>query len=280
MIFATDQTVPIQELAPELEARGFESLWVTEKTHVPVRRATPWPGGPRLPEWYKRTFDPLVALAAAASVTRSLRLGTGTLLLAARDPVITAKSLATIDWLSGGRLELGVGYGWNREELATHGVDLQRAPEILADKLRLMNEIWNHDEAAYAGPHVSIERSWSWPKPQQRPHPPIHFGGRASRRLFAHIADLGDGWLPIEGWGPILDRVAGLRDAFDERGREPGSVTVTIYSSQGGASTLDRYDAAGITRVVLSLPSADRRTVLATLDRYARQLGDYLHPAA
>ncbi len=162
MIFATDQTIAIPRLAQELEARGFESLWIPEKTHLPTSRRTPWPGG-KLPEWYKRTSDPFLVLAAAASVTSKLRLGTGVAMIPVRDPIITAKEVATLDMLSSGRFEFGVGYGWNAEEFESHGVDIKQAPDIMADKIGLMKALWCNDEAEYHSEYASIESSWSWP---------------------------------------------------------------------------------------------------------------------
>jgi probable F420-dependent oxidoreductase len=275
MIFATDQTVPPHRLAPEVEARGFESLWVTEKTHVPTSRRTPWPGG-ELPEWYKRTCDPLLALTAAAAVTTRLRVGTGILLAALRDPVILAKELATLDWLSGGRLELGVGYGWNAEELATHGVDLDDAPAILADTLALAQALWNDDEASYRGPHATVDTSWSWPKPIQRPRPPILYGGRATVALFDDIARHGDGWLPIEGFGSVLPHLDRLRATFEQHGRDPATATVTVYSSMGDPATLETYARAGIDRVVVWLPPQPHTAVMTALDEHATTLADWL----
>lgn len=273
MIFATDQTMPMHLLAPEVEARGFESLWVTEKTHVPVSRATPWPGG-ELPEWYKRTCDPFVALAGAAATTTTLRVGTGVALLALRDPVVAAKTIATLDWQSGGRLELGVGYGWNREECATHGVALETARDRLIDGLALMQSLWTTDEGSYEGEYCSVEPSWSWPKPVQNPHPPIHLGARATPTVFADIAAWGDGWIPIEGFGDIVTQIPRLRAAFAAAGRDPQSALVTVFSSQGDAEMLDRYREAGVDRVVVWLPPTDTATVVEALDSYAGQMDE------
>lgn len=279
MVFATDQTLPLHELAPEVEARGFESLWVTEKTHVPVSRRAPWPGG-ELPEWYKRTCDPLVALAAAAAMTHTLRIGTGVLLAGVRDPVIAAKAIATLDWMSAGRLELGIGYGWNAEELATHGLDLLDAPAVLADRMALMQALWTQEEASYDGPYASVERSWSWPKPVQQPRPPIHLGGRASDRLFADISAYGDGWLPIEGYGSVLPHIARLRAAFVAAGRDPASAIVSVFSSAGDPGVLESYQDAGVHRVVVWLPPEDRSTVLAALDEHQARLAPSLDTAS
>lgn len=275
MIFATDQTMPMQRLAPEVEARGFDSLWVTEKTHVPVSRTTPWPGG-ELPEWYRRTCDPFVALAAAAATTTWLRIGTGVALLAVRDPVIAAKTIATLDWQSQGRLELGVGYGWNREECATHGVDLDTARHRLIDHLALMRELWTGDEGAYSGDYCSVEPSWSWPKPAQQPAPPVHVGARATSEVFDDIAAWADGWLPIEGYGEVVDHLPRLRHAFEQHHRDPDTAVVTVYSSQGDPERVAGYHEAGIDRVVVWLPPADESTVLAALDTHTHQLGEHL----
>lgn len=275
MIFATDQTIAIPRLAVELEQRGFESLWVPEKTHLPASRKTPWPGG-ELPEWYKRTSDPFLVLAAAASVTRRLRLGTGVAMVPIRDAVITAKEVATLDTLSGGRFEFGVGYGWNAEEFATHGVDIADAPAILAEKIQLMEALWQNEIGSFRGRFVSVEPSWSWPKPVQQPRPPIHLGARASGRAFADIAACADGWMPIEGYGQVLPHVHRLQAAFVAAGREPSTAVVSVFGSTGERAMLDRYRAAGIHRVILALPPVDETRVLHTLDTHVSSLGDYL----
>jgi alkanesulfonate monooxygenase SsuD/methylene tetrahydromethanopterin reductase-like flavin-dependent oxidoreductase (luciferase family) len=215
-------------------------------------------------------------LATAAPVTTRLRLSTGVLLAGLCDPVIAAKGIATLDWLSGGRVGLGVGYGWNREELATHDVPLEAAPEVLVDKLGLMCEPWTADAGHYEGSHARVEPSWSWPKPRQQPRPPIHFGGRAHARLFCHAARLGDGWLPIESYGSVPPHLGRLRDAFAAIGRDPAEAIVSVFSAAGDPATVDRYAAAGIARVVVSLPPADRDTVWRALDRHSHRLADLL----
>lgn len=266
MIFATDQTMPMHQLAPEIEARGFESLWVTEKTHVPVSRRTAWPGG-ELPEWYLRTSDPFIALAAAATTT-TLRVGTGVALVALRDPVVAAKTIATLDWQSAGRVELGVGYGWNEEEMATHGVALADGPARLAETLALMRALWCSDIGEFAGEHVSVEPSWSWPKPSAPGGPPVHLGARAGDKVFSDIAAWGDGWIPLEGYGPIIDEIPRLQAAFEAAGRDPDDAQVTVYSSAGRPEDIDLYQAAGVNRVVCWLPptiEADLMTHLGDL---------------
>jgi probable F420-dependent oxidoreductase len=274
MMFATDLAIPVTRLAPELEARGFESLWIPEKTHLPASRRTPWPGG-ELPEWYKRTGDPLTTLAAAAAVTKRLRVGTGVSLVPVYDAVILAKAVATLDWLSQGRFEFGVGYGWNAEEYETHGVSLADAPAILRDKLALMTALWRDEVASYAGPHARVEPAWSWPKPVQKPRPKIHLGARASRAAFDDIAAFGDGWLPIEGYGEVVRHIPKLHDAFARADRRPEEASVSVYSSAGDARTLEAYRDAGVARVVLALPPASESEVLRALDRHARELGSF-----
>jgi probable F420-dependent oxidoreductase len=268
MIFATDLTMPLHRLAPEVEMRGFESLWVTEKTHVPTSRRTPWPGG-ALPDWYKRTCDPLIALSAAAAVTSTLRLGTGVLLAGVRDPVICAKEIATLDWMSGGRFELGVGYGWNAEELATHGIGLDQSRAVLADKLGLMTSVWTSEAPSYRGPFVSMEPSWSWPKPVQIPRPPVHIGARASAGVFEDVAAYADGWMPIEGYGTVTRHIPRLREAFEAAGRRGSDAIVTVYSSGGAPETLCAYEEAGVDRVVIWLPPEEEQVVLRALDDHA-----------
>lgn len=276
MIFFTDETISPAELAVEVETRGFESLWVPEKTHVPTSRRTPWPGGP-LPEWYKRTYDPFVALTAAAAATTRLRVGTGVCLVPIHDPVILAKTVASLDHVSGGRLEFGVGYGWNAEEFATHGVDLDgEAAPLLAEKLELMTALWRDDVAEHSGHRLALEASWSWPKPVQRPRPPIWLGSRATPAAFADIASWGDGWLPIEGYGEVISHVPALREAFVDAGRDPDDARVGVYSSSGDPRLVEAYEQAGVERVALALPPAGRDDVLCALDLHTSNLAEFL----
>ncbi len=275
MIFATDQTIKMTRLAPELEARGFDSLWVPEKTHLPASRKTPWPGGD-LPEWYKRTSDPFVTLASAAAVTKTLRVGTGVAMVPIRDAVITAKEVATLDWLSDGRFEFGIGYGWNKEEFETHGVDISNAPAIMKDKVALMEELWRNDIGGYQGEHVSVEPSWSWPKPVQSPRPPIWLGSRATTANFDDIAAYMDGWIPIEGYSDIIGQIPKLRAAFERAGRNPDDVRVSVYSSAGDPDMVAQYKDAGVERVIVTLPPVADAEVLSALDTHARRLNGIL----
>ncbi|NOX51675.1 MAG: TIGR03619 family F420-dependent LLM class oxidoreductase [Gammaproteobacteria bacterium] len=275
MIFATDQTIKATKLAPELESRGFESLWIPEKTHLPTSRSTPWPGGD-LPEWYKRTSDPLIALAAAAGVTSRLRLGTGIALVPVHDAVIMAKSVATLDWISDGRFEFGIGYGWNTEEYATHDVDITKAPEIMREKIALMCELWQNDVGSYEGKYARVEPSWSWPKPIQQPRPPIHIGARATKGVFADIAAYADGWIPIEGYGDILSHIPKLHLAFEEAGRSISEAQISVYSSSGDPKLVEEYANAGIDRVIVALPPTDESEVMRELERHTTTLASYI----
>ena len=274
MIFATDQSMSIPRLAIELEQRGYESLWVPEKTHLPASRATPWPGG-ELPDWYKRTCDPFIVLAAAASVTQRLRLGTGVAMVPVRDAIITAKEIATLDMVCNGRFEFGIGYGWNAEEFASHNVDLAQAGAIAAEKIALMKALWTQDEGSYSGEFVAVEPSWSWPKPIQTPHPPIHMGCRYTPRAFADIAQFCDGWIPIEGFGDIIGHIPKLHAAFENANRAPASAQISVYSSAGQPESLAAYLEANIKRVVLTLPSTTESEVMRTLDRFTPLLESF-----
>lgn len=275
-IFATDQTMKVTKLAPELEARGFESLWIPEKTHLPASRRTPWPGG-ELPEWYKRTSDPLIALATAVGVTSTLRLGTGVSLVPVHDAVIMAKSVATLDWMTDGRFEFGIGYGWNAEEYETHGVDIAEAPAIMRDKIALMNELWQHDVGSYEGKYASVPPSWSWPKPTQQPRPPIHIGARATKAVFADIAAYGDGWLPIEGYGDVIRHIPTLNQAFIDSGRSPREAVVSVYNASGDPDLVAQYAEAGVERTIITLPATGEDDVMRELDRATQHLSEYLH---
>lgn len=266
--FATDQSIPVPELAREAETRGLVSLFLPEHTHIPTSRLTPPPtGDPVLPEEYKRTVDPFVVLAAAAAVTSQIRLGTGILLVAQREPLVTAKAAATLDVISGGRLDLGVGFGWNREELADHGVTPAERRNVAREHVLAMRELWRAEVASFAGEHVAFEPSWSWPKPIQPGGPPVLLGGAPGPTLFAHVAEYGDGWLPIGGAG-IREALPMLHDACARRGRDPAGLRVVPFGTIPDAGKLDYYESLGIDEVVLRVPSATRDQVLAVLDDY------------
>lgn len=273
-MFATDLSCDVVELAREAEARGLESLWLPEHTHIPVSRRTPPPtGDAELAEEYRRCLDPLVALAAVASATTSLRLGTGILLAAQRDPIVTAKAVATLDHLSGGRAALGVGFGWNEDEIAHHGVAMADRRDVAREHLLAMQALWSDDEASFAGRHVQLAPSWSWPKPAQRstdgrPAVPVLHGGAAGPKLFAHIAEYGDGWIPIGGAG-LTDAIPRLREVVAEAGRDPSTLEIIPFGSLPDPGKLDHFERIGVTECVFRLPSAPRDVVLPLLDQQA-----------
>jgi probable F420-dependent oxidoreductase len=272
MQFVTDLTPPPQAVAVWAEARGFAGLYVPEKTHVPTRRQTPWPGG-ELPDWYRRCYDPFVALAAAAAATTRLRVGTGACLVAVHDPILLAKQIASLSHMSGGRFVLGVGFGWNVEELADHGITFADRIAVTVDKIAAMRALWAPDPIPYAGSYASIPPSWAWPKPVEAPQ--VLFGCRHSARAFDVIARHGDGWQPIEGYGELLSALPNLYEAFEQAGRDPSTAQVCVYSSDGDPRMLDDYRDAGVAEVALTLPSAGRDDVLAALDRLAPLLAEF-----
>jgi probable F420-dependent oxidoreductase len=272
-IFATDLSMSPVEVAREAEARGFASLYVPEHTHIPVSRRTPPPTGEaELAEEYKRTLDPYVSLGAAASVTRTLRLGTGIALVAQHDPIVLAKALATLDHLSQGRLVVGIGYGWNEDEMESHGVDPRRRRAMVREKMLALQALWSKQVANFDGEFVRFAPSWQWPKPVQQPRPPVLIGGAAGPKLFAQIAEFADGWIPIGGAG-LKQTLPELRRAFETRGRDPASLAIVPMGVLPDAAKLDFYASLGVTEAVLRLPSAPRDVVMPVLDDYARFVG-------
>jgi probable F420-dependent oxidoreductase len=271
MIFPTDQTMDPIELARESEAHGFESLWFPEHSHIPTSRETPWggnAGAPPLPEFYWRTHDPFVALGACAAVTTDLKLGTGICLVAQRDPIHTAKQVASIDALSGWRFLFGVGYGWNKEEMAQHGTAYGERRAILRENILAMRELWANDEASFDGEHVTIEPSWAWPKPVQWPHPPIILGGDAGPRTAADIAEFCDGWMPIGG-RHALDKFDEVRRACEAIDRDPDSIELGLFAAPPDEAKLVELAGRGVERAVLGLPQGPRDEVLAALESLA-----------
>jgi len=263
-----DRTIAPHELAQEAEARGFESLFLPEHTHIPVARTTPYPGGEPLPEELARLHDPFVALAAAAAVTTRLRLGTGVCLVVERDPIVLAKEVASLDVLSGGRFVFGVGFGWNAEEMADHGADPSKRRAITREKLLAMKALWAEDEASFTGEHVQFPPSWSWPKPVQRPHPPVLLGGQAGEGLFRHVAEWADGWIPFGGAG-VREQLPRLHAAAEAAGRDPDSIRLTIFGARPDPEALEHYASMGVDRTVLALRPAPRDQTLPALDRRA-----------
>ena len=250
-LFATDLTSDVRDVARAAEDVGFESLFVAEHTHIPVSRRTPYPMGGDLPDEYARTQDPFIALMAAAGVTERLRLGTGVCLVVERDPIVLAKQVATLDVLSGGRVILGVGAGWNVEELADHGVDFGDRWDVSQERVELMQALWSNDIASYDGKHARIEPSWQWPKPVQQPLP-VYVGG-GGRRAMQHAIDYAGGWMPMPSKDKLADRLALLRSMADEAGKPVPSVT--MYLVRPDRDVVAHYGDMGVERVVFLLPT-------------------------
>lgn len=273
-IFPTDQSIRPDVLAKEAEDRGFESFWVPEHSHIPVSRATPWGGqndAPPLPEQYWRTHDQFIALAFAAAATSKIRLGTGITLLAQRDPIWTAKEVATLDVLSGGRVEFGIGYGWNKEEMAQHGTPYLDRRELLREKLLMMKALWTEEEASYNGNQLELEPSWAYPKPEQKPHPPIIMGAAAGPRTLADIVEFCDGWLPNAARHDIEGQVSSVREAVANAGRDPESFQISTFSTK--VPLIDKLREAGIDRAIFTMPPLGPEVVIPKLDALVEATG-------
>jgi probable F420-dependent oxidoreductase len=271
-IFATEYAIRIDELAREAEARGFESLWVPEHTHIPTSRRSPFAGGAELPEEYKHTLDPFVSLMAAAAATKKLRIGTGICLLIERDTITTAKSVATLDLLSNGRFEFGIGGGWNAEEMEHHGTIFKSRFQRLREQVLAMKELWTKDVAEFRGEYVSFEPSWSWPKPAQKPHPPVLLGGESSYTL-QRIVDFCDGWFPrARNAERIISGLAELKERAAKAGRDPKTISTSVFGAPGDPAVLDKWAAAGVNRAILRLPPEGRDKILPLLDQWTKLL--------
>lgn len=276
LMFATDYAVAPATLAREAETHGFESLFFPEHTHIPASRRSPWPGGRELPREYWHTHDPFVSLTAAATVTSHLKVGTGIALVTERDPILMAKQAATLDFLSNGRLLLGVGAGWNAEEMENHGVAYAQRWKILRERILAMRQIWSQEEAEYHGDFVDFDKLWSHPKPVQAGGPPVLLGA-SSRYVYQRIAEYGDGWFPIyqdsdraDASGAV-DYAAGIaltREAWAAAGRA-GEPSFSIFGVGPDAAVVERLLQFGFDRVIFALPSADADTVLPMVEQYA-----------
>lgn len=270
-IFLTDLSIGPVELAREVEDRGFSSLWVPEHTHIPTSRRTPAPMGEPLAEEYRRSLDPFVTLGAVTAVTKKLRVGTGIALLAERDPIVTAKEVATIDHLSAGQMTLGIGYGWNIEELENHGGSKRTRRAVVRERVLAMQALWAEEAAAFHGDHVRMDEAWAWPKPVQqvrgRTGVPVLVGGAPGPTLFTHIAEFADGWIPVGGSG-VAAAMTDLHRATEDVGRDPAELTVVPFGTLPDQGKLDHYESLGISETVLRLPSAGRDEVLRALDSF------------
>ncbi|HEX3823619.1 MAG TPA: LLM class F420-dependent oxidoreductase [Mycobacteriales bacterium] len=251
-LFATDQTNDIRDVARAAEDGGFESLFVAEHTHIPTSRVTAYPMGGELPAEYSHTLDPFVSLAAAAAVTERLKLGTGICVVTERDPIVLAKSVASLDLISGGRFLFGVGAGWNAEEMADHGVAFDSRWDVMRDRVKLMQSLWTQHVASYDGEHAHLSPSWQWPKPVQDPMPVLIGGG--GKRPMRHAVEYGTGWLPMPSQQKFSERLDQLAEIAAEAAKPVPSVT--LHAVRPDAGVLAHYASLGVERAVLILPPA------------------------
>ena len=267
-MFPTDYAMNVVELGREIEARGFESYWFPEHTHIPTALRTPWPGGGELPEEYKHTLDPFVAFAAIAAATTRIKLGTGICLVVQRDPITTARAVASLDLLSNGRFLFGIGAGWNHDEIANHGVEYVKRWRVMRERVQAMIALWTNDVAEYHGEFVDFDPVWQWPKPVQSPHPPIIVGGDGPRAV-DHMVEYGDGWIPhpVHTAGPLEDRVAAANRKLADAGRGP--VPITVFGALGTDEEVEQFRRLGVARCVFRLPPRPRDEALPVLDRFA-----------
>ena len=267
-MFPTDYTIAPQELAVEAENRGYESVWFPEHSHIPTSRRSPWPGGPELPKWYYDTYDQFLALTAAAAVTKTIKLGTGVCLVVQRDPIYTAKEVATLDRISNGRFLFGIGGGWNAEEMADHGTtDFKGRFKLMRERIEAMKEIWGKAKPSYSGDLVKFDEMMQWPKPVQKPHPPIIVGGgfpHGAKRAIAYA----NGWMPIGGrGGDTLAMIPPFRELLKEAGRKPEDVPITLFGVGMEVEALKTARDAGVDRVVFGVPAEAKDRVLPLLDK-------------
>jgi probable F420-dependent oxidoreductase len=270
-IFFTDYSGTPAEVAQALEERGFESVWAPEHSHIPVSRKTPFPGGGDLPKKYYDTMDPFVTLTAAAAATKTLKVGTGVCLIAQRDPIQTAKLVASIDQVSGGRFLFGVGNGWNQDEHENHGVPFASRHKAAREKIEAMKEIWTKSKAEYHGEFVNFDPMMTWPKPIQKPHPKVIVGGAfpySARRAIRY----GDGWIPqaARGYAEIADMIPDFKKMATDAGRDPASIEITIWAPRQDADLMKRYQDLGVSRVVFNLDSDKLDKLLPTMESWQK----------
>ena len=268
-VFPTDYAADPGTIARLVEERGFESIFFPEHTHIPVSRRTPYPAGGELPPEYSHTHDQFVALTAAAATTEKLLLASGICLVIQRDPIITAKEVASVDRLSGGRFLFGVGAGWNIEEMEDHGTDPKRRFSLMRERIEAMKAIWTEDEASYHGEQVDFDPIWSWPKPVQDPHPPVLVGGNGERVL-ERVVDFGDEWMPNRVSG-LTERIGQLNRLAEEAGR--GRIPVTLSGARPDPELIEKGEAAGVHRCTFYIRPADAGETERQLDELASTLG-------
>lgn len=271
LAFPSDLTIGPAEVAVAAEERGFESVFFPEHSHLPLDSG-PWPGGPVVPEHYAHTLDLFTALGVAAAVTSRIRLGSGICLVPQHDAIWLAKQVATIDHVSGGRFVFGIGFGWNRPELAHHGVVYAERRDRTREHLEAMKALWSDEVASFDGRWTSFGPSRVWPKPTQRPHPPILVAGAAGPQLVRTVVEHADGWGPIQGRDEVVGELAALRRAWADAGRGPSALQVTVFGARPDAANLDALREAGVDRAVLALPVVAAADVRRALDGLATHL--------
>jgi probable F420-dependent oxidoreductase len=296
-----ERTIAVSVLAPEAESRGFDAVFIGEHSHCPVDATLPkWMGavgGKPFPEWYRHYPDPFVVLAHAGALTTRLKLGIAVSLVAIHDPILLAKTVATLDCVTGGRVIFGVGYGYNEPEFRNHGVDRDLRREIVREKILAMQRLWSQETAGFEGNHVSFSKSWQHPKPFQQPRPPVLIGGQLIPKTLDHLVEWGDGWVVTNmmAKGKLGAEIVKLRERFEAAGRNPDDLDITIFHSvdhfkervwdyRSGAApvtqeVLAQYESKGVTRLCLPVPNESATTVLPLLDQYVDAVGDHLHSA-
>ncbi|MBI3993500.1 MAG: LLM class F420-dependent oxidoreductase [Candidatus Lambdaproteobacteria bacterium] len=267
-MFPADYAIPPDELARAVEARGLHGLYFPEHTHIPSSRLSPFPFAPELPKEYSHTLDPFVAMAAAAAVTKTLRLGTSICLVVERDPITTAKEVASVDHLSGGRVDFGIGGGWNKEEMENHGTDFSRRWKVLRERTEAMQAIWTHDVASYHGEFVNFDKIWSWPKPVQKPYPPVLMGGDGPRTL-QRIVRYADGWMPFpQSAAELSGKMRTLASMAKEAGRGP--LPTHLFAAKADADELRRLEDIEVYQSIFYLPPGPAEAILPRLDKLAQ----------
>ncbi len=269
MLYSTDYAMRPDEFALACEERGFESVWLPEHTHIPASRRTPFPGGGDLPQDYWHILDPFLALTAAAAVTKTIKLATGVCLITERDPIVLAKEVATLDLISNGRFIFGIGAGWNAEEMENHGTAFKERWKVLEERIEAMKACWTQDDSEYHGKYVDFDPIWSWPKPVQKPHPPIVMGAASSWGR-ERVARYCDGWVPLPMQMKNIDsEMADLNARLAQHGRKPGDIEISFFWAPEDADELKHYQDLGVHRAILGCPADSRDATLALLDKHA-----------
>jgi probable F420-dependent oxidoreductase len=269
LMFPTDYSISPITLGKEAEARGFDSIWFPEHTHIPASRQTPWPGGADLPKEYWHVMDQFVALSAVAATTSRIKLGTGICLVVERDPITLAQEVASLDFLSNGRVLFGVGGGWNKEEMENHGTPFDRRWKVLRERIEAMKEIWTKEEAEYHGEFVNFDPIWSYPKPIAKPHPPVYVGGNGPN-TFKRVVRYGDAWMPIgvRLRSSIQDAMAQLNAMAADAGRGP--IPVCIYGMMAREDVIDSYMEAGVEEGIFWMPTVSEAEAMPMLENYSK----------